>query len=239
MFERVARSLAVHHGVQETLAAIISLAVENVAGCEFAGITILERRTITSPVATDAVPRIVDAIQAEVDEGPCLDAIREHRVFLTADLTLEERWPRFATRAHRETGVTSILSIRLFVERSTLGALNLYSTAADAFDDTDIAVGSVFAAHAAVALSSAQREADLERKAASRNLIGEAKGILMARSNIDEDQAFHLLRRASQRLNIKLTAVADQLVHPLDAAQAAQADQADQADQAEPPSGGS
>ena len=123
----------------------------------------------------------------------------------------EERWPKFATRAHEETGVRSILSLGLFVEGATMGALNLYSTKPDAFDDTDVARGSVFAAHAAVAMSARRREENLERKAESRDLIGRAKGILMARSNLDDEQAFQL-RRASQRLNVKLIKVAGQVV---------------------------
>ena len=79
-------------------------------------------------------------------------------------------------------------------------------------DIATAAWAAVFAAHAAVAMSSAKREKNLERKADSRDLIGRAKGILMARSDIDDDQAFELLRRASQRLNIRLVAVAEQVV---------------------------
>ncbi len=93
-----------------------------------------------------------------------------------------------------------------------MGALNLYSTSPDAFDEADVALASVFAAHAAVAMSAARREENLERKADSRDLIGRAKGILMARSNLDDEQAFQLLRRASQRLNVKLIKVAEQVV---------------------------
>ncbi|MDQ3305290.1 MAG: ANTAR domain-containing protein [Actinomycetota bacterium] len=80
-----------------------------------------------------------------------------------------------------------------------------------AFDETDVALGSVFAAHAAVAMSAARREEGLERKAASRDLIGRAKGILMARENVTDEQAFDMLRRASQRLNVKLTTLAEQV----------------------------
>ena len=93
-----------------------------------------------------------------------------------------------------------------------MGALNLYSTKPDAFDETDVAMGSVFAAHAAAAMSAVRREEHLERKAETRDLIGRAKGILMARSDLDDDQAFDMLRRASQRLNVKLVAVAEQVV---------------------------
>ena len=212
MFGQVARSLAAHDDPQAILTRIVHLAVKNLEACEFAGFSIVEGRRITSPASSGEVPRIVDAIQSEVKEGPCLDAIKEHAVFQTGDLAQEKRWTKFAARAHQETGVRSILSMRLFVEADTMGSLNLYSTRPDAFDDNDVAMASVFAAHAAVAMSSAKREENLERKADTRDLIGRAKGILMARSDIDDDQAFELLRRASQRLNVKLVTVAEKVV---------------------------
>jgi GAF domain-containing protein len=91
------------------------------------------------------------------EEGPCIDAIREHEIFLTGDLGAEQRrWPRFALRATQETGVRSILAIRLFAETTTMGALNMYSTQEDAFTDTDVALAAVFSTHAAVAVASAR-----------------------------------------------------------------------------------
>ena len=212
MFGEVARRLAAHEDQQATLATIVNLAVDHLDGCEFAGISLIEGRRITSPASSNDVPKVVDTIQTELDEGPCLDAITEHEVFQTGDLAAEERWPRFASVAHEQTGVSSILALRLFVEEDTMGALNLYSTRPDAFDDTDVALASVFAAHAAVAVSAARREENLERKADTRDLIGRAKGILMARSNLTDEQAFELLRRASQRLNVKLVDVAERVV---------------------------
>ena len=91
------------------------------------------------------------------------------------------------------------------------GALNLYSTRPDAFDDTDVAFAAVFATHAAVAMDSARREANLERKADTRDLIGRAKGIVMSLEHVTDDKAFHMLRDASQRLNVKLTTIAQQV----------------------------
>jgi GAF domain-containing protein len=207
----VARSLLSQHLVPATLQRIVELAVEHLEACEYAGITVIEGGRISSPASSNDVPRIVDAIQAEVGEGPCVDAIVEHEVFITGDLLSEQRWPQFSRRAHQETGVMSILSIRLFVEHDTMGALNLYSTQPDAFHARDVALAAVFATHAAVAMSAARREADLERKAASRDLIGRAKGIVMALRHVTDDEAFALLREASQRLNVKLTAVAQQV----------------------------
>lgn len=213
LFADVARDLASPEDVDAVLERIVHLAVKTLHNCEDAGISWVEGRKITSPAATGPRPMCVDQIQSEVGEGPCLDAIREHEVFSTGDLRGEARWPNFAVRAHAETGITSVLAFRLFVEGNTLGALNLYSTERDAFDDeVEVALGAVFAAHAAVAIASSRREEDLERKAASRDLIGRAKGVLMARSNITDDVAFDMLRRASQRLNVKLTQVATDVV---------------------------
>jgi GAF domain-containing protein len=211
-FAIVARTLAEEHDdFQSALDQIVHLAVENLDACEFAGISLVEKGKITSPASSNDIPRTVDKIQLETGEGPCIDAIKEHEVFQTGDLRNEKRWPKFSGRAHEETGISSILAIRLFVEQDTMGALNLYSTASDAFDETDVALGSVFAAHASVAISTARREETLEQKAQSRDLIGRAKGILMARSGVTDDQAFDMLRKASQRMNLKLRDVAQRI----------------------------
>ena len=211
-FGAIARTLAADDDVQVTLDTIVALAVETLDNCEFAGISLVEGREFSSPALSNEVPRVVDHIQAELGEGPCIDAIRDHEVFQTGDLAAELRWPLFSKRANAETGVNSILSIRLFIENDTMGSLNLYSTRRDAFDDNDVALGSVFAVHAAVAMASARRNQNLLRMAESRDLIGRAKGILMARQHVSNDQAFELLRRASQRLNVKLNQIAEQIV---------------------------
>ena len=215
-FADVARSLLDERGVDATLDRICSLAVKTVEGCQAAGISIAERKRITSRSTTDELPSLVDQLQTETQEGPCVDAIKEHEVFITGSLAEEERWPEFARRAYELTGVNSVLSLRLFASEDTMGSLNLYSKAPDAFDDEDIAVGSVFAAHAAVALAAATREEQLEAKAVTRDVIGMAKGMIMARQDVSDDEAFAMLRRASQRANVKLRDMADQIVHPAD-----------------------
>src|SRR5687767_1768064 len=211
-FAEMARALLAEDDVQHTLQKICDMAVETIDGCDHAGISFLKGRKVETPAASDDVPRMVDVIQYEVGEGPCLDAIREHEVFQTGDLGRESRWPQIASRAQRETGITSMLCFRLFVEGDTLGALNLHSKAADAFGEESRTVGLVFAAHAAVALSSAIHDEQMEEALQSRDLIGQAKGILMAREGVTADQAFDMLRRASQRLNLKLRDVAGDIV---------------------------
>lgn len=216
LFAGIARSLAEHRDVDDTLQHIVDLAVQTLHGAEFAGMSLADERSVLTGASTGDVPGRIDAIQTEVGEGPCLDAIREHAVFETGNLADEARWPAFARRAHAETGVRSILALRLFVDGDTMGALNLYATKADAFDDADVALASVFAAHAAVALSGARLERDLERKARTRDVIGQAKGLIMARSDVGEDEAFAVLRRASQRLNTRVVDVAEAMVHRTD-----------------------
>jgi transcriptional regulator with GAF, ATPase, and Fis domain len=211
MFGDVARVLAAHEDMQATLERIVKLAVEHLDPCEYAGVSFVEGKRISSPASSDEVPRVLDRIQSETGEGPCIDAIKEHEVFRTGDLAAEGRWPQFSRRAFDETGVQSVLSLRLFVERDTMGALNLYATEGDAFDEGDVAVGSVFAVHAAVAMASARREEGLERKAEGREAIGRAKGIIMARSGVSDERAFEMLKAASQRLNLKLRDVARQV----------------------------
>lgn len=211
-FAHVARNLLAEPDVNLTLDRICKLAVVTVAGCEAAGVSMISGRRISPVTTTDELPRKLDDLQTEVGQGPSVDAIREQEIFITGSLSDEPRWPEFSSRAHEETGVQSVLSLRLFVSGDTMGTLNFYSRESDAFDDRDVAVASVFAAHAAVALRSAQHDEDLEAMAVSRDVIGMAKGIVMAQQWVSEAEAFDILRRASQRMNVKLRVLAQQVV---------------------------
>ena len=104
-----------------------------------------------------------------------------------------------------------MLSFRLFAEGDTMGALNLYSKERAAFDDRALAIGSVFATHAAVALASAQHDEQMLQALLSRDVIGQAKGILMAQQQVTAEEAFEILRRASQRMNMKLRELAERV----------------------------
>jgi GAF domain-containing protein len=212
-FAEIARALLSEPGLDEVLQHIVDSAVKTVPGCESAGISFIERRRITTAAASDEVPRQVDHVQYETDQGPCLDAIREHAVFVVDDLREEPRWPAFAERAADETGVRSMLAVRLFAEADTLGALNMYSMRPVGFGDDSRAVGAVFAAHAAVAISSSQREENLQKALQSRDVIGQAKGILIAHEHMTADEAYAALKQASQHLNLKLREVADRVVY--------------------------
>lgn len=207
-FAEVARCLLSEHGEKATLQRICELAVETIDACEHAGVSVMERRRIRSIASSDAVPEAVDRIQDEVQEGPCLDALLEHEVFVTGALSQEERWPHFSSRAFEVSGIESCMSFRLHSEDETFGVINLYSKQQNAFDDDDIHLGSIFAAHAAVAFAALQKQEQFDQALENRDVIGRAKGILMARSGVSEEEAFEMLRSASQRMNRKLRDIA-------------------------------
>jgi GAF domain-containing protein len=216
VFADIARQLQAEGPPEKVWSRISRAAVKTVDGCDHAGISLVRRRGHIETVgATDDVPPRVDAIQYEVGQGPCLAAIAEHEVFVIDDLTGDERWPRFSRRAAEETGMRSMLSFRLFVEGDTFGALNLYSREVAAFDEHAGAVGTVLAAHGAIAMQSAResgRVEQLQHALASNREIGMAMGVIMALQRVSQREAFAVLTRASQYLNRKLQDVASEVV---------------------------
>ncbi|WP_091213515.1 GAF and ANTAR domain-containing protein [Geodermatophilus siccatus] len=209
---RVARSLQEQHGdVEATLRTLTDTAVGIVPGAEECTVTyVTGRRRVEPRAATGDLPRQVDEAQNRMQEGPCLDAVWEAETVRVDDMRTETRWPRFAAEAV-ELGALSSLSIQLFVEGDDLGALNLYARQPHAFGEESEDVGLVLAAHAAVAVAGAQNEEHLRRAVSSRDLIGQAKGILMERYKLTGDQAFEVLARVSQQTNRRLVDVADEL----------------------------
>lgn len=194
---------------ERMLERIVAGAVHTVPGAEHAGISLLGRDgTVTSHAPSSEVARRVDELQTAYQEGPCVTALREHHTVLVDDAADESgRWPAFAPEA-AALGVVSILSFQLFASGDTLGALNLYSGHRSGFDDQSQTLGALFASHAALALGQAQDMEQLHRALATRDLIGQAKGILMERFDLDASAAFEMLVRSSQDTNTKLVDVA-------------------------------
>lgn len=212
VMSRLARQLQEEHGdVEATLGAITSSAVVTIPGADECGITYVTGRSKVEPrAATSALPRIVDELQDRLGQGPCLDAAWEEQIVRVDDTATEDRWPEFA-RAVADLGVGSVLCFQLFVQGDRLGALNLYSRTAGAFDAESQDVGLLFASHAAVALAGAEHEQNLQSGMQHRDVIGQAKGILMERYRLTADQAFGLLSRTSSVTNRKLRAIAEEL----------------------------
>ncbi|MEU4447670.1 GAF and ANTAR domain-containing protein [Actinosynnema sp. NPDC023926] len=207
----VARALHRQGSAQDTLDEIVRSAVGTIPGAWHAGImTIVSKRDIRTVATTDDVPRDVDQAQYDTGQGPCLTALYQQKIVSAPDLAVESRWPLFAKRA-LALDVSSMLSFRLYVSGDDLGALNLYSPDTHAFDEESEHVGLLFAGHAAVALATAQEREHLADAVLTRDLIGQAKGILMERHKLTADQAFAVLVRASQQTNAKLRDLAERL----------------------------
>jgi len=207
----IARELQHEEDPDSVLAGIVHAALELVPHADDASVSLVTgRRTIDSRAASSDLPRRVDALQSETGQGPCLDASYEKRVVSVADLSSDQRWPDFS-RAAYELGARSMLSFQLFVNGAHLGALNLFGHGVGAFDAESERIGALVAAHAAVAVAGSQQVSQLTHALDTRDLIGQAKGILMERYKITAQQAFLLLSRASSELNIKLYDVAEQL----------------------------
>ena len=187
----VARTLQAEPDLDTTLRAIVKAAVDYVIGAEHAGISLVDRGKIRTVAPTSGTVETIDQLQYDLHEGPCIGAIAEHRTYRTGNVSSEPRWPAFGPAA-AENGIHSLLSYRLFVTDRTLGALNLYSSRVNAFDQRTEDDGTLFATHAAIALIGAQREAQLGIAIENRDIISTAKGVLMERHNVDDAAAFRM-----------------------------------------------
>ncbi|MFA6297812.1 MAG: GAF and ANTAR domain-containing protein [Nocardioides sp.] len=207
-----ARSMQGWSSTQQTLEKVVLIATEIIQGCDLVGISIVHSDRIDTPVGSDEALNRIDELQFVLKEGPCYDALHGHEIVLSRDLANDERWPTWGPLVAKEAGVASIVSYRLFTTRDTLGAMNLYSVKPDAFDADDVNNGQALAAHVGVALAASQNAEHLEMAITNRTVIGRAEGILMERFAMAPDQAFAVLRRVSQRRNVKLNRIAEELV---------------------------
>ncbi|MBA8827076.1 transcriptional regulator with GAF, ATPase, and Fis domain [Saccharopolyspora lacisalsi] len=193
----------------DTLALVVAGAVDTVPGAEHAGVSLLRSDgDIVSYTPSSETVSEVDQLQSTYREGPCVTALWDEHTVVVDDLTAEAwRWPRFAPEAAAH-GMVSMLSFQLFTRGDTLGALNLYSSKPASFALEARSLGGLFASHAAIALGGAQHVAQLHQALASRDLIGQAKGMLMERFGLDDTGAFAMLVDSSQQTNMKLVDVA-------------------------------
>jgi GAF domain-containing protein len=212
LLSRIARELEAEKTLEQTMQALVAAAVDAIPGADVGGITEVRARghRIAVRYASDQLVVDLDTAQYDLREGPCLDSAYQRRTVRVNDFTAERRWPAFAARA-RDLGAGSMLSIQLYVQGDDLGALNMYSRRPEAFDDESEQVGLLFATHAAIAMAGVQREEQLRVAISSRDIIGQAKGILMERFKLTADQAFAVLTQASSERNIKLREVAEAL----------------------------
>ena len=205
--------------LEQTLHEIVTAAVETVPGADAGGVSMTEDGHVSSRVPTSDTIRKLDDLQGELGEGPCISAVLDppvDGVVSAPDLSAppaSDQWPDFAPRAISH-GYRSMLSTQLSTDGGVRAALNLYSHQPYAFDVDSRTLAGLFGVQAALLLYGVDHAAHMEKALGTRDLIGQAKGILMERFDVDDDRAFQLLVRSSQDTNVKLTEVARWLTSP-------------------------
>ncbi|WP_207084160.1 GAF and ANTAR domain-containing protein [Nocardioides sp. S5] len=208
-----ARGMQDDDSPREAMERAVQIATKIIPGCRAAGICVVHRgERIDTHAASDDLVRRIDALQHELSEGPCLDALRQDHTVVSGDLATDVRWPNWGPQVVRELGLSSTVSYRLYSTDKDLGALSLYGAEVSAFTADDIADGLALAAHVAVALAAAQEVEHLENALRGRTVIGQATGVLMERFDLAPDRAFSVLSRLSQQKNVKLRDLAEQIV---------------------------
>lgn len=206
-------------GLSDYLERVVHTVRRHIDGCDEVGITILSNDRPHTAAYSTVQTLEIDAVQYALDEGPCLDAARLRTEQVVGDLHLDDgRWPTFA-QAVREDGMRSLYAVPLVSGEECVGAINLYAWAPNAFDGFDAALVRAAATRCAdavvavTALDGMRRLAgQLEQAMASRAVIEQAKGVIMALRGIPEHEAFEVLRKASQDRNVKVRILAEQVI---------------------------
>lgn len=210
--------LLTNETLETMLGHVANSAVRAIPACDAAGVTLFERNQMTTAAASGSIVRRVDLHQYSTDEGPCLESMRTGELRRSVSLAAETRWPKFRGPAIGE-GVVSCLALPLVIgNHGTAGVLNLYSQSRP-FEEEDEEIGRRFAAPASIAVANAKAYAkaravieQLEEALQSRDVIGQAKGIIEAREHCGPDEAFERLRELSQHRNVKLRDLAAAIV---------------------------
>ncbi|MEJ2871752.1 GAF and ANTAR domain-containing protein [Actinomycetospora sp. OC33-EN08] len=202
--------------LETTVDKLMHAAVATIPGVVGGGISRTEENTVRSTHATDDHIFELDQLQSELGQGPCITAADDPPlagVVTANDLAGADasRWPAFAPRCV-EAGFRSLMSVQLSLQGRRRSALNLYGHDPDIFDASAELTGGLFGIQAATLLHGAEHASYLGQALESRDKIGQAKGILMERFTVDDDEAFQMLVGSSQDTNIKLVDVAHWLV---------------------------
>jgi GAF domain-containing protein len=203
------------HDFLDRLAKLTAQALPEGSSC---GVTVRQNSRAVTLAASDEHTMRIDQLQYDFDEGPCLDTLATGELHYIADTASEQRWPSFCPAAHKH-GVRSCLGLPLHGPTGQMGGYNFYSAWRDAFPEDSREQLETFAANAAGAIAVAvkladqtQMSDDLHGALASRAVIDQATGIIMAQQRCDAAAAFDILRRASQNRNVKLRHLATEIV---------------------------
>ena len=218
VFARMSGFLLSQETVHSALDLVTALATETIPESVGAGVTLLRDGGPSTAAASDGVVERADALQYELDEGPCLSAWRQGQPFRIDDTLTETRWPLW-TGAVAPLGMRSAMTTPMIVSGQPIGAIKVYSREPNAYGDRDARILALFAAQAAILLANMQSHEsatrltdELKTAVRSRDVIGMAKGVLMASRGIDEAAAFSILAQTSQLSEKGLREVAQEML---------------------------
>ena len=203
---------------EDLMQSIADLSGRAVPAASTCGITLSENGHVITVASADPLARLLDEQQYEVEDGPCLQALRTGQVVLSDDLSTETRWDGYPAMAVAY-GARSVYSSPLVVGEKPIGALNLYATAAGAFTADSQAAAAQLTALTAATITAAIRHYDeatltdhLKTALSSRSVIDQAIGIIIGMQRCPPETAFDILRTVSQNRNIPLREIAADLV---------------------------
>ncbi len=198
--------------------ALAQSTVEFVDGCDHASVMLRRHGRVQTVGVSDDLAREIDELERSMDQGPCLDAIDESEPdqHMCSDLASgSSRWPELAVAVLERTPVRGMAGFRIRQDGQKVGALNVFSDTAGALTQHSLDQAIMLTAFASVTLAALDRGEEastLRRGLESNREIGKAIGLLMAMHDIDDDQAFQMLSKVSQEMNIKLAQVASQVI---------------------------
>jgi GAF domain-containing protein len=208
----LARSVAAPRNIEDVLGGVTSTVIELLPGADTAGVLLVSKGDMFESLSgTSELIYEVDRLQERHNAGPCVEAATNEVIVRTDDFENETRWPEYS-REVCKLGVRSGISFKLYTGDRTAGALNVFSCKPKSFDVDAEVIGSILAAHAAAAILASRESEQLQTALLSRDLIGQAKGILMERFQVDAIGAFDMLRKLSQQMNVRLAQVAQRVV---------------------------
>jgi hypothetical protein len=214
-FAALAKLVYAGTGSDEILTAICQTAVDVIPGADHACISTLDHHEqLRTQAASDDVARLMDRLESQAHEGPCLDSIEEDSVQHDADIRDATKWPRLAELTLDRTSVRGMLGYQLMDGLGGRAAFNVFSDTPGALTKESVDIGAVLAAFTSVSLAASARHAtaeNLRRGLESNREIGKAIGLLMAAHKVTDEEAFQILRSASSRTNTKLAALADKI----------------------------
>jgi GAF domain-containing protein len=217
-FVRLADTLVADFDVFELFHALCADCVELI-GAHAAGLLLSDRRgTLRVVSASTEAAHLVELVQLQVDQGPCLDSFRTSGQVICEELAREPRWPQFTTCA-TEQGFAAVHALPMRLRGTTIGALNLFHREPRVLPAGELAIAQALADVATIAILSdrgtREQEAltgQLQTALTSRIIVEQAKGVLAERGHMGLDDAFARLRAHARATQQRMTDLARAVV---------------------------